>query len=184
MNKPTYQDKIELLERYIQLPQAMSDPEVLRSIKSDVVKAHSTPVKRGVKQRDQGAEATVSNTENALYNSAMGVYRQFVASRGGHVDMTGRKAADNSTAMREIITYLRDFMRANNMPNDDAHVLEGIKLMFNNWDRLNDWLKGRIELKQINQNKAEILLKIRNGADKKTTAKDELQQFKQSLTGR
>jgi len=41
--KPTYEDKIKLLERYIERPQGMHDIDVLRAIKVDVVKASVAP---------------------------------------------------------------------------------------------------------------------------------------------
>jgi hypothetical protein len=182
MNKPTYKDKIELLDRYIQHPQSVHDPEVLRSIKTDVVKAHSKPAKTGAKQRDGGAEAGVLEDENSLYNTAMGLYREFVTARGSYLDMSGKKGPIYSKAMRDIINYLRGFMKNNNKPHQDDNVVEALTFMFANWDRLNDYLKGRIQLPQIHDNIAEILLKIRNGANQKTASKDSLEQFKRSLT--
>ncbi len=176
--KVTYEDKITTLDRYIAHPQGMNDPEILRAVKTDVVKAYSNGAKTSA---EKGPERT-EDTGNELYNSAMGVYRNFLKERGAYLDMTGRKAAINSEAMRGIIKYVRGFMNSNDKPSDDKNVLLGIEFIFSHWNRLNDYLRNRIELRDINDKIGEILLKIKNGADTKTAAKDDLQRFKQSLT--
>jgi len=154
---------------------------VLRSIKMDVIKCSSKGGKTTSKPPDNRAERIESEDENTLYNKAMGIYRDFLTKQGIHLDMTGKKAAMNSKSMRDIISYLRGFMKANNKPAEDDNVIDGIRFMFTHWDRLNDYLKGRIGLPQIQTNIEEILLKIRNGADKKSTAKNDLEQFESSL---
>jgi uncharacterized protein YeeX (DUF496 family) len=180
--KPTYQDKIELLDGYMSLLKPPSHQlDTLIAIKTDVVRVGSKRVKTVPDAPVEGAERIVS--EHSLYNRAMGVYRDFLKERGSYLDMTGRKASDNKKAMTEIIDFVRGFMRSNMMPAEDADVLEGIQFMFAHWDRLNDYLKGRIQLPQISINKQEIYFKIKNGADKKTAIKDDLKQYKQSLTG-
>ena len=178
--KVTYQDKITTLDRYIAHPQGMNDPEILRAVKTDVVKAYSNAPKTRTETRAESTEGT----GNELYNSAMGVYRNFLKGKGGYLDMSGRKAAINSEAMRGIIKYVKGFMASNGKPNDDTNVLLGIEFMFANWNRLNDYLRNRIELRDIHDKIGEILLKIKNGADTKTAVEDELQRFKQSLTNK
>lgn len=170
MSKPTYEDKITTIERYIARPQGMNDIEVLRAIKLDVVKGHSKNVRTAKEEPD-----------NAAYNTCMGVYRDFLKKKGLFLDMKGRKAAFNSAAMKNIINYIREFAKSNGKPHGDDDIVRGVKFMFNHWDRLNDYLRNRVSLPDIYDKIEEILLKIRDGADKKAAAKDELDRFKQSL---
>jgi len=129
-----------------------------------------------------GEDGARKGNDNTLYNSAMGVYRAFLKERGTMLDMKGRKAADNARAMRDILDYIRKFIAEQGKPVDDALVLEGLRLMFANWDRLNDYLKNRIKLPDIQYNIEEILLKIKKGATEKQSAKDNLQRYMQGLT--
>jgi oligoribonuclease (3'-5' exoribonuclease) len=171
MSKITYEQKMRLLESYIAVPRGVHDVEVLKAIKMDVIKgASKTPPRKSPKEED-----------NELYNQCMGVYREFLNKRNSHLDMTGRKAKDNSEAMRNIINYIHNFAKSNQRPHDDASVLKGIQFMFEHWDRLNDFHRNRIKLPDIYENIEEILPMIRNGYDKKTSAKSNLEQFEQSL---
>lgn len=173
MKKVTYEEKITTLDRYIAHPQAVGDPEVLQAVKLDVVKATS-PSRPSLKGEGQS---------NAPYNTCMGLYRAFLKTRGLHLDMTGRKAALNAQAMKGIITYMTNFAKSNDKPHDGENIVKGVDFMFTHWNRLNDFMRNRVGLPDIYKNIEEILLKIRDGADKKSAAKHERERYKESLGG-
>lgn len=121
---------------------------------------------------------------NALYNTCMGVYREFLKGRNSYLDMSGPKAKWNSDAMRAIIEFMRGFMKSSGKPYGDEEIVKGMKFLFDqdNWNRLNDFHRNRIKLPDIQKNIEEILPMIRNGHDKKSAAKTNLQSFKSRLT--
>ena len=160
MSKITYEQKIELLERYASRPMAVHDPEVIAAIKVDVIRAATKGVRRASEPAD-----------NTAYNQCMGIYREFLKSRDSHLDMTGRKAAMNSAAMRNIMTYIRNFARSNGRPHADPDVVRGVKFMFDNWDRLSDFHKKRLALPDVYNKIEEIIPMIKNGHDKQTASK-------------
>lgn len=170
MSKPTYEAKMQLLESYIKVPRGVHDVQVLQAIKLDVIKASS-----------KGTKPHAANPDNALYNTCMGLYREFLKKHNSHLDMTGRKAKDNSDAMRGIITYIINFAKSNGKPSNDANVVKGVKFIFNNWDKLNQFHRNRLKLPDIHKNIEEILPMIINGHDKKTTNKNALDQLELSL---
>lgn len=174
--KPTYEQKMELLDRYQKRPMAVSDPDIIASIKVDVVKASSKGVRR--------ASDPIDDVPNELYNECMGIYRQFLKSRDSHLDMTGRKAKDYSEAMKNIIRYIRKFARSNQRPHTDADVLKGVKFVFEHWDRLNDFHRNRLALTDIHSKIEEILPMIKNGYDKKSASKNQLDSLEQSIKNR
>lgn len=174
MIKVTYEQKIQLLESYKAMPRGAGDPAIISAIIVDVVKANSNAA-RTKKE---------STKDNATYNTCMGIYREFLKSRNSHLDMEGKKAKANSEAMRGIIQFMVKFAQSNGRPSDDRNVIAGVQFLFSNWDRLNDYHKNRIKLPDIYNSIEEILPMIRNGYDKKSATKNELDSFKQSLINR
>lgn len=174
MNKITYEEKVKWLELCKAHPRGMHDPAIIAAIMADVVKANSKTVRTPPEETG----------ENKLYNTCMGLYREFLKSRNSHLDMSGRKAKDNSEAMRGIISFMVSFAKSNNKPSNDEAVVKGFQFLFNNWDRLNDYHKNRIRLPDIHHSIEEILPMIRNGYDKKSSAKNELDSLKHSLTNK
>lgn len=170
----TYDQKIELLNRYKERPMAVQDPDIITAIIQDVLK---TGPKRTRTIPVDGAESD----PNVLYNQCMGVYRAFLKSRDSHLDMTGVKAKRNSEAMRHIIAYVRSFTRANGRPYDDEHVFMGVKFMFDHWHRLNDFHRSRLSLTDIHAKIEEILPMIKNGHDKRTNDNNALDELEHRL---
>ena len=176
MSKITYEQKIELIERYKSRPMAMSDPDVFTAIKVDVIKANSKGVRKG-------SDGVPERQDNSLYNSCFGVYREFLKGRDSHLDMTGKKAIFYSQAMKGIINFMRDFMKSNSKPHTDEHVLVAMQFLFNqeNWNRLNDYHRNRIKLPDIYENIEEILPMIKNGYDKRTSGKNNLDNLESRI---
>lgn len=170
MKKITYEEKISTLDRYIAHPQGIHDPEILRAVKTDVVRANSKNVSKASEPQD-----------NKLYNECMGIYREFLKSRDSHLDMTGRKAIFYSAAMKNIINYIRSFAGANGKSTTDENVKQGVEFLFTHWENLNDYHNNRIQLPDIYDKIEEILPMIKNGYNKKSANKNDLQQLKQSL---
>ncbi len=167
--KITTEQKTSLLDSYITRPRGMGDVAVLKAIKADVLKANTKGVSKA------------SEADNWLYNQSMGVYRAFLSSRNSHLDMKGRKASAYSKAMRDLIAFIRSFQRKNGRPHADEDVLTGIKFIFANWDRLNDFHKNRIALPDIYDKIEEIIPMIKNGYDKKSATTNKIQQRKIEL---
>lgn len=165
MSKVTYQQKVVLLDRYAKRPMAVSDVEVIAAIRADVVRAATKGVKKGSETDPRETEA---------YNKCMGIYREFLKSRDSYLDMTGRKAAINSQAMRNIMKYIRDFARSNGRPHEPENVVAGVKLIFDNWDNLSDFHRKRIALPDIYHKIEEIIPQIKNGHDKQSAQKIQL----------
>lgn len=176
MSKPTYEQKMELLERYRTRPMAVQDPDIIQAIKLDVVKAASN----GVRKTTNGGP---EKQDNALYNSCIGIYRNFLKERDSYLDMSGRNAKLNSEAMRGIINYLRSFMKSNGKDHADSDVLIAVEFMFKkeHWDRLNDYHRNRIQLRDIHDKISEILPMIKNGHNKRTSSKSEINNLKSRL---
>lgn len=170
MNRPTYEDKMRLLESYIKVPRGVHDVQVLQAIKLDVIKASS-----------KGTRPHGANPDNALYNTCMGLYRDFLKRHNSHLDMTGRKAKENSDAMRGIITFIINFAKSNDKPSNDESVEKGVAFIFDNWDRVNQFHRNRLKLPDIYKNIEEILPMIINGHDKKSTNQNALDQLELSL---
>jgi len=144
------------------------DTATLKAIRADVERANK-PKKSAPKQ------------DNSLYNACMGLYREFLAKKGSYLDMTGRKAVINATSMRGIIDYIRGFQKANNKPYNDIDVKAGWALILANWDKLNDYHKRRVKLPDIKSSIEEIIIIIRNGHDKASSTKSELETRLASL---
>ena len=133
-----------------------------------------------------GAKGASEAKSSSLYNESMGIYRKFLKERNSFLDMSGRKAKDNSAAMKGILEFMKNFQKSNKKPHEDADILKGIEFLFTqeNWNRLNDFHRNRIKLPDIYKNIEEILPMIRNGYNKKTSAKNNLHSFKSKLTSR
>jgi len=176
MSKITYEQKVELLDRYKLRPMAVTDPDVITAIKVDVIKANSKGVRRST---DEGAE----KPDNSLYNSCFGIYRQFLKGRDSHLDMSGKKAIFYSQAMKGIINFMRDFMKSNAKPHTDEDVLRAMEFLFTqeHWNRLNDYHRNRIKLPDIYENIEEILPMIKNGYDKRTASKNNLDNLESRI---
>lgn len=163
-------EKLRLLDAYIAKPRGVNDPQILRAIKNDVEKANKAKPK--------------PQADNTLYNLCMGAYREFLAAKGTHLDMTGRKAVDNSNAMRGIIEFIRDFQKAKGKPHGDGDVYNGWGLILNSWDSLNDYHRRRVSLPSIRQGIEEIIATIRNGDTKKAGNKASLDRKKAEILDR
>jgi hypothetical protein len=186
MSKITYQQKIELLERYKARPMGISDIEVFTAIKADVVRVNAglVPRQSKAKEAEKGTDQVAEQPQHALYNSAMGLYRNFLKKRDSHLDMTGVKAKRNAEAMRNILEFIRRFARSNGKADSDEHVLKGLQFMFDNWDRLNDFHRNRLSLPDIHSKIEEILPMIKNGYDKRTGTKSEINNLEASIIAR
>ncbi len=148
--KHTIEEKTKVLDTYIKRPISIEHPEVLRSIKTDVLKANTPKTKKA------------SESGSKLYNECMGIYRQFVSSQGSHLKLDGKKARIYKEAMDNLIGYIRSGAKANGKPSDDAAVKKGLEYIFRNWDALNDWHRGRIGLPDIYSTIEEIIIQIKN----------------------
>jgi hypothetical protein len=177
MSKVSYEQKIELIERYKKRPMGVTDPEVLTAIQVDVVKAASKGGRRG---GDDGAQQP---SAPGVYNHAMGIYRTFMQRQNVHLNLEGKKAKDYSEAMNSLINYMRSFQRMNGKPSDDAAVLRGITFLFaeDSWKRLPDFHKNRVGLPDIYNKIEEILIIIRDGKDKKSADKTALDNLEHRL---
>jgi len=165
----TIEQKTTLIDSYIQRPRGLDDVPVLKAIKTDVVKLAAK------------GTAKASEQDNRLYNEAMGIYRQFLASRSSHLDMKGRKAMLYSKAMHGIISYIRSFQQHNGKESGDQYVLAGIRFVFQNWDRLNQWHQNRLALPDIYDKIEEIIPMIKNGYDKRTQTTSTIEQRQAEL---
>lgn len=176
MSKITYEQKMELLDRYITRPMAVNDPDILRAVKVDVIKGASKGVRTA-------AVEVPEQPQNALYNSCMGVYRAFLKAKDSHLDMSGRNARLYNEAMNGIIDYLRSFMRSNQKPHADDDVLKAIQFIFtvDNWNRLNNYHRNRIQLPDIRKGLPEILPMIKNGYDQRTATQNHLNNLESRL---
>src|SRR5205085_1117799 len=96
MSKITYEQKMELIQRYKMRPMAVGDPDVFTAIQADVVKAYSNGTRRGTVQ---GSEQPKTS---AIYNQCMGVYREFLQRIGLQFNVSGKKARDYREAMENI----------------------------------------------------------------------------------
>lgn len=194
MTKITYEEKIALLDTYIET-QALfqkekvlskkgeKDAQVLLAIKTDVEKCGSKAVKTGSEAPAKGPEA---NEAGKLYNECMGIYREFLKGRNSYLDMTGKKAFWYSSAMKGIIRFMQEFAKSNGRPHGHEEIVKGLQFLFNqdNWNRLNDYHRNRIKLPDIYENIEEILPIIRNGHSKQSAAKNDLNDFERSLKNR
>jgi hypothetical protein len=171
--KPTLEEKLRLLDWHINKPRGMHDVPVLKEIKKDVLKA--SPPAKVVK---------ASDTDNSVYNEAMGMYRQFLKERNSALDMTGRKAAEYSKAMKAILEYIKSFAKQNDKPHGDREALAGWQYILRHWDRLNDFHRNRITLPDIQAKIEEIIPMIKNGATKRDQRNTEAQQLSIELAQR
>ena len=169
MTKITTEQKISLLDIYIDAPPPTEDLPILKAIKADVLKVNTKGVDKA------------SNVDNKLYNECMGAYRAFLKSRDSHLDMSGRKAATYSRAMRGIINYIRSFQKSTGRPSRDEDVLAGVNFIFANWGRLNRWHQNRLALPDIYDKIEEIIPMIKHGHDEKSAATSKIQQRKAEL---
>jgi hypothetical protein len=161
MSKPiSIEDKTKVLDHYISRPNSVEHPEVLRAIKTDVLKANTKGTSR----------ASEVNTD--LYNKCMGLYRAFLKDRGAVLKLEGKKARIYQETMNHLIKWMQALCRENGSPDDDK-TIEGLFFkLFKSWDRLNDFHRGQIALPDIYRNIEEIIPQIRNGNPKKSTISD------------
>ncbi len=169
MKKTTYIEKLEVLKFYTNHPANINHPTVLNAIKADVVKANTVGTKKA------------AEIDNSLYNECMGIYRVFLKHKDSHLRLEGRKARQYKEAMTGIINYVRSFQTEANMPHTDADVAKGISFIFKFWHRLNHFHQNRLGLPEIYSAIHEIIPMIKNGYDKKTGNKNQLNQLENSI---
>jgi hypothetical protein len=177
MSKITYEQKMELIDRYKSRPMAIGDPDIFTALKADVVKAASNVTRKRV---DQGAQR---HPDAGIYNKAMGIYRDFLKRLGLPLTMEGKKAKDYNEAMYSILKTIRNFQRDNGKPHSDNDVLRGLEFMLSEhaWNRLPDFHQKRVGLPDIYSKLEEILKILRDGNDKKSAAENSLEQLELSI---
>jgi hypothetical protein len=105
----------------------------------------------------------VVKTKYALYQQFVGVYSEWVKKEVGIVDMDARQGK----AMNDIIGKLM----SSDAITTEEQALVAWKFIIDKWERLNQYLKDRRKLSDINSNFIEILAKIKHGTG--TTSKQE-----------
>ena len=174
MTKITTEQKISLLDAYIDAPPPDDDLPIFRAIKADVLKLNTKGVKKA------------SEADNKLYNDCMGEYRKFLKDRGTVLDMsTAKKRGMTSRAMKDLIAYIRNYQKANGgNPYDDKTVLMGIQYIFNHWNKLSPFHQNRILLPDIYAKIEEIILQLKKGHDKKSSANSAIERRQQELAAK
>lgn len=150
MKKLSLDDKTKVLDAYIKRPHSIEHPEVLRAIKSDVLKASNSRVKKA------------SEIESPLYNTLMGKYRQFLKDRGLPLKLDGKKARDYKEALLNLISFMQSLARSNGNSYADDNIIKGFEKVFASWDQLEDFHKKQIQLPQIYRNIEEIITQLKN----------------------
>ncbi|MCT4580818.1 MAG: hypothetical protein N4A35_05315 [Flavobacteriales bacterium] len=116
--------------------------------------AHISDVEKHFKQRVK-FDKILQNSSKSLHNQFMGVYIRFYEkfSNGLKPKITNVEGA----ALKQIISYLNDVSAT----EDEALVVW--KQVFTYWERLDEFYKNQIQLKQINSNLNTILIQIKDG---------------------
>lgn len=149
MSKISYQQKIELLKRYRERPQGMSDLPILREIEIDVVKQNL-----GVKSAADIAP------KFARYQDFVARYFKFYDELGQGKPRMGKA---QGKAMNDIIRYL---MSLENAANSEDKAFNGWAYILTNWKVLPEFLQRQITLPQINKYIEEITYHFKNATKK------------------
>lgn len=97
-----------------------------------------------------------------IFTDAVEVYDQFCKAR---FDVGAKIDGAQGNAMKKILVYLR----ANSHDKSDEGVLNAWKYILQNWDKLDDWLKGQVKLTQINSNMLNIINQLKYGHNSRST---------------
>lgn len=149
MSKISYQQKIELLKRYRERPQGMSDLPVLREIEIDVVKQSL-----GVKS------AADIEAKYVRYQDFVKRYFKFYDELGQGKPRMGKP---QGKAMNDIIRYL---LSLENAGNSEDKAYNGWAYILTNWKVLPEFLQRQITLPQINKYIEEITYHFKNATKK------------------
>ncbi|WP_420582058.1 hypothetical protein [Reichenbachiella sp.] len=160
MKKVSLEDKTKVLDVYIKRPHCIEHPEVLRAIKSDVLKASNGKVKKG------------SEAPSPLYNTCMGLYRQFLKDQGLPLKLDGKKARDYKEALTNLISFMKSLAKSNGNSDSDENIKRLFEKLFSSWEQLEDFHKKQIQLPQIYRNIEEIITQIKNGNSTTTKVRD------------
>lgn len=102
------------------------------------------------------ADPSGSAMKGKLFTDAIEAYDDFCKVRF-HVGAKIDGAQGN--AMKKILVYLR----ANSHDKSDEGILNAWKYILQNWEKLDDWLKGQVKLTQINSNMLNIINQLKYG---------------------
>lgn len=97
-----------------------------------------------------------------------------------HVGVKPSITAKDGTALKELIRYLRSTPKI----NTSDEVIIAWRFILDHWELTGPFIGKQKSLHRMYHNIAEILDKIRNGHDKKSSKKSELQQLEHDLTTR
>lgn len=111
---------------------------------------------------EPNADPSGSAMKGKLFTDAIEAYDDFCKSRF-HVGAKIDGAQGN--AMKKIMVYLR----ANSHEKSDEGVLNAWKYILQNWEKLDDWLKGQVKLTQINSNMLNIINQLKYGHNSRST---------------
>jgi hypothetical protein len=123
---------------------------------------HTEVLSSEVLTSNTNADPSGSAMKGKLYTDAIEAYDPFCKARF-HVGAKIDGAQGN--AMKKILVYLR----ANSHEKSDEGVLNAWKYILQNWEKLDDWLKGQVKLTQINSNMLNIINQLKYGHNSRST---------------
>lgn len=149
MTKTSYQQKVELLDRYIKKPHSIKDVTVLAEIKIDVIKqctgtksASDIPVKYG------------------RFQDFVDRHFRFCQQLGQGRPRMGKA---QGKAMNDIIGYL---MSLENADNSEDKAYNGWEYILAHWRTLPEFIQRQVTLPQINKHIEEITYHFKNARKK------------------
>ena len=101
--------------------------------------------------------------ETKTYRDCIEIYDQFCKS---YIGVTAKIDGAEGKAMKSIISYLKN---QDKIKSGESKVEDAWKFILGNWDKLDNFLKGQVKIRQINSNFSNILNQIRNAS--KTTSR-------------
>lgn len=109
------------------------------------------------KRREEEAEGEPEGKKRvAHYADCISLYNKFCLDK---LNVPAKMDGQQGNAMKSIIAYLE---KIPSVKNEEFTVLEVFEFILNNWGKLNDYLKKKIKLSDINSNLPNILTEIKN----------------------
>lgn len=132
------------------------------------------------KDKEKEMEILRQKSENnQIYTSCIKIYFDFIKFKTG---IGPKLDSSEGQAMKVIIGFFKTVIEVKEKPLLET-IPNALQYIFNHWDRLDDFLRNQLKLKQINSNLTNIINQIKNGTSKDKSRLEHLAEANDNLKG-
>jgi len=109
-----------------------------------------------------------------IYKMSIDIYHKFCLSQ---LDAPAKIDGVQGKAMKTILSYLKTLCKQKGNDSQEQ-ILNSLKYIFKNWNKLEPFLQKQIKLSQINSNLVNIIQDLKNDTNKNNIADDILAKYR------